>query len=548
MIESMILESIDNINNEVENSSFHVLESMVALYSKEIDFMDFCSPELKQEIVMEGSILDNVKKASKKDSNKLITFLAFIPRLIKEICKAIAKSFSDKDLGKKLKTTGDKLNKLGSASEKKAKVDEINEKEGKEVLVYDEKSGKIKFNKTWADALGAVVWLASTFDILFNLFKNIKAEFDVTNPSAIRTFIDECDKIIRKKSEHKASEVINMGVDALGDVVRHITGSAGALAAAGAAASSIVGKKLTELKLNGEKEEDHAVLVNIKELSNKLAIINAAIFAGTKIMDVAKKIGGYIGLGVEVIENNKSENLEARADIFKDIQANHPEIIDAIERKEGMSDADYHNLVVQAYYKSLHPDKPEKPDADADPETMKQYRKDKKEYYKEMNKDLRSGYKEARKKIDERHDAEEAAAKKKYRDDKKKFHKENPIFGRKKNKSTQESAEIEVNDDEAIIDEMTEEELMERYKKDPDIEFIEGKPYSKNFLGSLRGGPPTKKQEEFSDKIDKSVLSRPLFNKKAAEYWKNHPEERDIEAKYGTTGYKEQVEDELEEE
>ena len=45
MIENMILESIDNINNEVENSSFHVLESMVALYSKEIDFMDFCSPE-----------------------------------------------------------------------------------------------------------------------------------------------------------------------------------------------------------------------------------------------------------------------------------------------------------------------------------------------------------------------------------------------------------------------------------------------------------------------------------------------------------------------
>ena len=443
MIENTILEAIDNINNEVENSSFHVLESMVALYSKEIDFMDFCSPELKQEIVMEGSILDNVKKAGKKDSNKLITILAFIPRLIKEICKAIAKSFSDKDLGKKLKTTGDKLNKLGSASEKKAKVDEINEKEGKEVLVYDEKSGKIKFKKTWADALGAVVWFASTFDILFNLFKNIKAEFDVTNPSAIRTFIDECDKIIRKKSEHKASEVINMGVDALGDVVRHITGSAGALAAAGVAASSIVNKKLTELKLNGEKEEDHAVLVNIKELSNKLAIINATIFAGTKIMDVAKKIGGYIGLGVEVIENNKAENLEARADIFKDIQANHPEILDTVEREEGMSDADYHNLVVQAYYKSLHPDKPAKPDADADPETMKQYQKDKKEYFKEMNKDLRSGYKEARKKIDEKHDAEEAAAKKKYRDDKKKFHKENPIFGRKKKKDSEDKEDKE---------------------------------------------------------------------------------------------------------
>ena len=95
---------------------------------------------------------------------------------------------------------------------------------------------------------------------------------------------------------------------------------------------------------------------------------------------------------------------------------------------------------------------------------------------------------------------------------------------------------------------MTDAELMERYKKDPDIEFIDGKPYSKNLLGSIRGGPPTKKQEELGDKVDKSVLSRPLFNKKAAEYWKNHPEERDIGTKYGTTGYKEQVEDELEEE
>ena len=435
MIENAILQSIDNINDEIENSSFYVLESMVALYSKEIDFMDFCSPELKNEIIMEGSVMDNVKKAGKKDSNKLITILAFIPRLIIEMCKAIGKAFNDSSLGKKLKSVGDELGKLAGAPAKKAKVKEINEAEGREVVYYDEKSGKIKFKRSWNDAFAALAWFAGTFDIIFNLFKDIKAEFDVTNPSKIRTFVDECDKIIHRRKDHKFTEVVDMGIDALGDLIGHISGSAGALTAAGTAAATLVNRKLEVLRLNGEKEEDHQVLVALKELSNKLAIINGLIFAGTSILTVAKKMVGYGNLFAKHKEEKRELDLATRKALFDYISEHDPETINEVERKQGQNDMDYYRDIIQKYFTKRVEEDPHYAEASE------------KERRAAINAAIFTTFTQFEGKITKAAmDAYDAEVKK-YYDEKKELHKQPTIFSRKKKTEEKKPEENKEPDD-----------------------------------------------------------------------------------------------------
>jgi len=413
MISNEILTAIDAVNTEVENSSFCVLESMVSLYSKQIDFMDFCSNELKDEYIMEGTVLDNVKKAGKKDSNKLVTFLMFIPRLIKEMCKAISKAFSDSSLGKKLKEASNKFEKYANAEEKKAKVNEINEKEGKDVVYFDEKSGKIKFKKTWKDAFGAIAWLAGTGDLIFNLFTKIKAEFDVTNPSKIRTFVDECDKIIHKKKEHSLSEVIDMGLGALGDFIGHISGIAGGLTSAGVAASTLVDKKLKEIKINGGNEEDHDVLVSIKELSNKLTIINAAVFAGTKILSVAKKVVGYINIPIKLNEEDDKFKGRVVDKIYSKVTKTNPKILDKYPQNDDESDDKYKIRIVQTYYEAITKKKLPA-DATAD------------EITEATDKALDDIYKNAEDSVKGADMKAYEAAVQKYYDEKKKLHEENP--------------------------------------------------------------------------------------------------------------------------
>ena len=83
MVTEQILQSIDNINEVSEASSYAVLESMCTLIEKEFTFEEFCSPE----IIQEGEVLDNAKKKSKKDKNRLITILKFLPRLFVELGK-----------------------------------------------------------------------------------------------------------------------------------------------------------------------------------------------------------------------------------------------------------------------------------------------------------------------------------------------------------------------------------------------------------------------------------------------------------------------------
>ena len=354
MFENEILSAIDNVNEAIDDSSFHVLESMVSLYSKEIDFMDFCSDDYKTNIVMEGEVMDEVKQKGKKDSNKLITFLLFIPRVIMATCKALAKAFNNSSLGKKIKKIGDDMNKAATASEKKARVEEFNKAaEGSMKAYYDEKSGKIKFKKGVGDLLGTVAWIADSGDTIYTLFSNIKDEFDVANPSNIRNFVDECDRIIRGRSTASKAELYDMGFDALGDAIDHISKSTKLIENVGEAAASKVSKKIAELKLNDENPEDHKLLMSAKELSNKIATICGGLTAVTSVLKVFDRYSKY-GSRIMHYYQDRSDSAQAALDDVKDeIFETSPELRQQYPQNEGETEEAYKKRIADAFFINL---------------------------------------------------------------------------------------------------------------------------------------------------------------------------------------------------
>ena len=489
MVTEQILSSIDNINNTADRSSFLVLESMCKVIEKEIVFNQYCSPEM----ITEGAVMDEVKKKSSTDKSKLKTILMFLPRLFEAIAKVIKDSFSDSSVGDALKNFSDSLEKEKDMAAKQKRIEEINAKnDGNFSLYVDEKDGKVKLKIGKKEGFGALIWLGTTAVTLGELLSGISEEKDLADPSKIRKFNDQCEKIIREKNDKKASEVMSMGIDALGDLAKHVTNGAGSIAALSLGAKKAVEIKLAKLEAEGEKT-DGTVLSGLSDLLTKLTVINGTIAVAGATMKAIKKYTSFLPGFVAKHERNN-------------------EIIEATEATPGYDDMTFEQR------KAVYDEK-----------------------VKERN---------------EQEQAEYNAKAEAYKAEKEELRKSPTIFSKKKNKNNndssntnvnQETAEIEVDDDEDIVDEMTDEELLERHKQDPDVEIIDGKAYSKNYLSSLRGGPPTKKEEEVWDKVNKSVLSRPLGNKKALEHWKKHPEDRDIGAKYGTTSYHEQVEDEEDE-
>lgn len=429
MITNEILLSIDNINSATEDASFHVLESVVSYYSKEIDFEDFCSPE----IVMEGQMIDNVKKKEKKDSNKLVSFLLFIPRIIGEICKAIGKAFADSALGKKLRKIGSDMDKAATEKEKRARVEEFNAaSDGKLQAYYDEKSGKIKFKKTADNVIGVVQWLAGSADDIYTLFKNIKDEFDVSSPSAIRTFVDECEKILRGKREHSKADVVDMGFDALADLVGHISKSTDLLTNAGSAASAVISRKIKAMELNDEDPERHTVLMLLKELANKLSTIAGSIAVVTTVGNTIKKYSKYASMILHHHEDESKLVDDAQNDIVEAIYTQKPELQKKHPKGKDEDEEAYKQRIAQHFFLDLVED--QKPDLSAE---------EQQNIADKMYADALKKRRDERKEIRAEELAEEyRQAALKYYTDKQKLREENPtIFEKRKAEKAERKAE-----------------------------------------------------------------------------------------------------------
>lgn len=281
MDRSIILESIESINDSSLDAEIAVIESMVASYEKYSTIMENYDGDISQFdfVVQEGKVLDEVKKKGKKDDNKIITVLMFIPRLLKALCEIIKKKFGD-DIDEKMKNAEKKFDAIKDKKEKEKKVADINKKlEGKAECYIDEKTGKIKFKKD-KGAMTSLGWLMITTVTVDGLCKRIEAEFDVSNPSKIRSFVDDCDKIIHGDKSVSKTDLIDGGFAAFGDALKHVTSVTATLTAlSGSLSHKAEMMRRKDMLKDVENEKKQEILKNITELSEKIAKINGIIAA-----------------------------------------------------------------------------------------------------------------------------------------------------------------------------------------------------------------------------------------------------------------------------
>ena len=406
MITEQILESIDNINTTVEKSSYCVLESMCSLIEKELLFEENCSPMMIQE----GEILNEVKKKGKKDKNRLITILKFLPRLIAAIFNSIKKHFTDSNLGKEIKDAVNNLEREADVKAKEARIAEINARNDARFQLYVTENGKIKVKKDKKSVLAALGWFATTADLIYNLFSGIKDEFDLQDPSNIRKFADQCDKIIRKQNDKSRSEVFDMGLDALGDLVSHITKTSASIAALGVGTQSAIEVQISKLEAAGEQADDK--LTALSDLLTKINIINASIAAAGVALKGLKKFGDYAGMFVKADEQGEADKSAGRIEFLSNVILTD-ERKRQYPREDNETDDDYLARMIRSYYEDqgVPSDKVAK-------------------YY---SADLKRAAKEARRNRKATADAEYNAAAERYKADKRELHEQHPIFGSDKN-------------------------------------------------------------------------------------------------------------------
>ena len=278
--------------------------------------------EYEKDLIMEAyvmeskkdeSILDKVKKEGKKDDNKFITILMFIPRLIKALAEKIKKAFDDSDIVDDFKKNCKKLTQSADMREKQVRVDQLNKEfAGKAECYLDEKTGKIKFKKNGSKLLITLGWVSTMMLSTYELFKKIRNQLDVTNETAIKGFIEDCKKILTGRGKTLSKfDVFEDGVDAIGEALSlfaHVNGEITGL--------SVGIKDRIEASIRSEKIKDMPDKDKLKrkqqltELSDKITMITGVIAGSSGIIsDVVKHIRMWCDIGDEhkKRENNKDE-------------------------------------------------------------------------------------------------------------------------------------------------------------------------------------------------------------------------------------------------
>ena len=297
MFNEEILSAIDNIETTSSESEVCVIESIVNAYGKSFMIMEnYENDDLSSfSIFQEGKILDTVKKESKKDDNKFITILMFIPRLIRAFISSIKPPKDAKETANKLKDFSKKFDKL-STSEKERKVKELNEQfVGKFECYLDEKSGKIKFKRNKAEIINKLGLHLTLVFSTYNLYKRISSELDVLNPSSIRSFIDDCDKVIHGDKSISKVDLFEGGIDAFGDALSDFFAMSGEITVIGAEIST----KLSDIVKNDmikdvPNEKKQELIKNMNDLVSRITNINAMISASVGSFKMLKNAGSML--------------------------------------------------------------------------------------------------------------------------------------------------------------------------------------------------------------------------------------------------------------
>lgn len=233
MMKFEIISVIDNIDDIRSNTEISVIESMVSFIDKGFVLYENKPESFNNEYLMfqEASVLDEVKKQEKKDSNKLISIIKFIPRIIIAFCKSLTNKFEKSDLGKRLKKHSKKLDKHSSKLTKQIKVNQINEEfKGQFRCYVDDKSGKIKFEKDGdSNFLGKLINTDNTVAEITELCDSISNNFDPANPSQVRSLIVKCNKIKNGDVTIKGDDIFENGIGAVGEILDNCKKSTGIL-------------------------------------------------------------------------------------------------------------------------------------------------------------------------------------------------------------------------------------------------------------------------------------------------------------------------------
>lgn len=340
MIRDEVLKSIDSIDESCQDSESAVMEAMIAGFEKYSIMVECYDGNIEQfdSVFQEGKVLDKVKKEGKKDDNKLVTVLMFIPRLIKALIDVLKKKFKDAEIGDKIKEAGKKLNK---AKDKEAKVKEINDEfDGKAECYIDEKTGKIKFKKDAKSVIATTTYLMVLTNSTLNLYHRIENEFDYENPSKIRSFIDDIDKLIHGNKDVTASDIFEGGFEALGDALKHITSLTGELTLISGGVEKMAEKlRMRDMAKDKENPKVQEALKNTTELTGKMtklnAIITGAVGSVSVFVEFAKNIFNIGSTAKEAAKQSEEDTLEAVDTYITDeIRKNNPQ-------KNGESDEDY---------------------------------------------------------------------------------------------------------------------------------------------------------------------------------------------------------------
>lgn len=332
MFNEEILSAIDNIDMTSSESEVCVIESIVNAYDKSFMIMEnYENDDLSSfSIFQEGEILDTVKKESKKDDNKFITILMFIPRLIRAFIRSIKPPKDAKETANKLKDFSKKFDKL-STSEKERKVKELNEQfAGKFECYLDEKSGKIKFKRNKAEIINKLGLHLTLVFSTYNLYKRISSELDVLNPSSIRSFIDDCDKVIHGDKSISKVDLFEGGIDAFGDALSDFFALSSEITVIGAEIST----KLNDIAKNDmikdvPNEKKQEIINNMNTLVSRITNINKMITAAVGSFKMLKTAGSML---VDCLRAREKVDKELD-EIYQDMRKQNPKRTDETERE-----------------------------------------------------------------------------------------------------------------------------------------------------------------------------------------------------------------------
>ena len=321
MTHAEIIQSIDAIDAISKESELAVMEAMISDVEKYVVMMENYNGDVEQfeSIFQEGDILKRVKKEGKKDSNKFVTVLMFIPRLIRALADIIKRKFEDDKLGDKFKEFG---KKLAHSNDKEEKVKKINAEFKGKAECYIDEDGKIKFKKQKGALIEKLMYTVGMAVATDKLFKRIEKEFDYENPSKIRSFVDDVDKIIHGDENVTKKDLFDGGFDAVGDAIKHVT----SLTAVFALIAAGIDKKAEELRMknmakDNENPKLQEALKYTTELTSKMtklnAIISASLGSVSILTDFGKMLGDFVS---DMIERNSKigTNLEEAYDAYID--------------------------------------------------------------------------------------------------------------------------------------------------------------------------------------------------------------------------------------